>query len=176
MKIGNYTFSLKNLKYIESRSDETNCFGATLYVNGKRFADCGNSGQGGPTDVHIFPECRELGKEIEAFLKTQPKIKAEYIEGLEMECDLEYIVDELVVRTFEERELQKRKNKTKKCLVFLGPKDKSAYRIVKWETPIEAVLMSQGGPEAIKKVIAEKMAEGYTLLNENIPAKLLPNS
>lgn len=63
MKIGTYTFELKGFKYLESRSQETYCFGAILYVNGKRFADCGNSGHGAPRPKFpYFPNVKPWGK------------------------------------------------------------------------------------------------------------------
>lgn len=41
------TFTLKNLKVCEWASEETTCFTATLYVDGKRIGECRNDGQGG---------------------------------------------------------------------------------------------------------------------------------
>lgn len=41
------TFTLKNLKVCEWASEETTCFTATLYVNGKRVGTCSNDGHGG---------------------------------------------------------------------------------------------------------------------------------
>jgi hypothetical protein len=172
MKIGNYTFSLKNFEYLASRSDETNCFGAILCVNGKLFAQCGNSGQGGPTDVHIFPEYRELGKEIEEFLRTQPKAKIERYD-LELDVDLEFIVDELVQQLLLARQERKIKALTKTNLVFKTPYEHYQQHGWKKQT-IESMLKHPQGPDAIRKVIAEELAKGNTLVNENIPAELLP--
>lgn len=174
MKIGNYEFSLKKFEHIESRSDETNCFGAILCVNGKPFADCGNGGCGGPTDVHIRPECRELGQEIEAFLKTQPKVQPEG-HNFELELDLEYIVDDLVYKTLLEKERSKMMAKTKSNLVFKSPA--GHYILGGWKKQtIESMLKHPQGPCLIKKKIAEELAKGYTLLNKNIPDELLPKN
>jgi hypothetical protein len=41
------TYELKNVKIAEWASEETTCFDATLYINGKRIGTCGNDGQGG---------------------------------------------------------------------------------------------------------------------------------
>lgn len=38
---------LKGIKHSEFASEETNCYTATLYVDGKRFATVGNEGHGG---------------------------------------------------------------------------------------------------------------------------------
>ncbi len=174
MKIGNYEFELKGFKCLEGRSEETYCFDATLYVNGKRLASCGNYGHGGNTDVHIFPECEAFGKEVTDFLKTQPKIKSEHIEDFEMDCDLENIVDELVDKLMEARELQKIKNKTKKSLIL---QDGDDYYMRGWKGhTIESMLKDPKGRELVKKAIAEEIAKGRVLINENIPAELLPAS
>jgi hypothetical protein len=41
------TYELKNVKIAEWASEETTCFDATLYMNGKRIGTCGNDGHGG---------------------------------------------------------------------------------------------------------------------------------
>ena len=170
MEIGKYNFELKKFNYLESRSEETHCFGATLYVNGKKLAECGNSGQGGSTDVDIFPECRALGNEVEDFLKMQPKIKDE---DYEFELNLEYIVDVLVENLLIAKELQKLKKMTESALVFRSPS--GDYFKIGWKgSSIESILKRQEGPEAIKNVIAVQVSKGHKLLNENIPRELLP--
>lgn len=171
MKVGNYEFSLKNFKYLESRSEETYCFGAVLYVNNKKLANCGNSGQGGPTDIHFFPQYRQLGSEIEDFLKTQPKVKDEGCD-FEMELNLEYIVDELVVECLKALDLKKLKKQMNKCLVFQNVK--GDYFHIKWKYTIDELLKIQPGRDMLKKTIAEQVAKGNILINENIPSELLP--
>jgi len=63
MKIGNYKFELRGFKYLASRSLDSNCFGAALYVNGKKLAECGNNGYGGPTEIYIGPKYKAFGKD-----------------------------------------------------------------------------------------------------------------
>lgn len=46
------SITLKNVKYAEFASEETACFDATVYVDGKRFCTVSNRGQGGPNDFH----------------------------------------------------------------------------------------------------------------------------
>ena len=171
MIIGNYEFSLKKFKYLESRSEDTNCFSAVLYVNNKKLADCGNSGQGGPTDINFFPQCCQLGREIKEFLKQQPKVRYEDLK-FETELTLELIVGELVTNLLKEQDLKKMKKQTNKCLFFQGPQD--TYYKIKWKLPIEELLKVQQGRNDIKNTIAEEMAKGHILINENIPSELLP--
>ncbi len=171
MKIGNYNFSLKKFEYLASRSDETHCFGAVLCVNGKPFANCGNSGQGGPTDIYVHLECQELGKEIEAFLATQPKVVPPG-HTFELDLDFEYIVDELVQQLFQERRMKKIKALTKSNLVFKTVGE--SYYWHGWQKQaIASILKHPQGPAVIREVIAEELAKGSSLVNENIPEELL---
>lgn len=171
MKVGNYTFELKKFKFIASLSEETYCFSAILYVNDRKFADCDNRGCGGPTEVDIFPECKLFGKEIEDFLKTQPPIKYENPK-LELNLNLEYIVDELVQKQVEAKELQKMKNRTKNNLVFKT--EKGDYFAIGWKKyTLESLLKTPQGQEVIRENIANEIAKRNVLINENIPSELL---
>jgi len=44
--------TLKNFKHAEFASEETECFEATVYVDGKRFCTASNEGRGGPNNYH----------------------------------------------------------------------------------------------------------------------------
>lgn len=171
MKVGKYLFELKSFKFHEDMSDETNCFSAVLCVNGKRVADCSNTGHGGPTDVRFFPEQGDLGREIEAFLATQPKVKpAGY--NFELELDLEYIVDDLVTTILEGKNRKWAERQTQKHLVFQYP---LGYSTKGWKgRTIESMLSDPAGRKLIRQTIAEETAKGRTLVNKNIPAGLLP--
>ena len=43
---------LKNIKHMESLSEETNCYSATLHVNGKKIGTVSNAGHGGPDEFN----------------------------------------------------------------------------------------------------------------------------
>ena len=68
---------LKNVKFYESMSEETNCFQADLFINGKKIAYVKNSGQGGCTDygVHDF-KLHSVLREAEAYFNSMPKKKS----------------------------------------------------------------------------------------------------
>jgi hypothetical protein len=55
---------LKNIKHLESRSEETHCYSASLYFKGRKVAEVGNSGHGGPDDLHVIDEqaLQEVGE------------------------------------------------------------------------------------------------------------------
>lgn len=47
--VNNSRISLKNIKYFEGGSEETFCFVATVYFDGKRVGEARNDGHGGPS-------------------------------------------------------------------------------------------------------------------------------
>lgn len=171
MKVGNYEFALKGIKHFEAGSEETECFVATLYVNGNKLASCENDGHGASTHVLFFPEKQELGEEIKAFLKTQPKIKPEGYD-FEFDLDLEYIVDELLSKHLQEKEHQKMMRRTLKALLF---KDKGGYYEISWKNKsltIDTLLKDPKGRESIGDIIARETGKGAVLINQNIPGDL----
>lgn len=88
---------------------------------------------------------------------------------------MEYIVDDLLNEHLQQKEHQKMMRKTGKVLLF---KDKKGgYYYISWQNKketIDRLLKISKGRESIKKIIAKETANGAVLINENIPAELLP--
>ena len=94
-------FELKNIKYSDFASEETNCFQATLYKNGKRFSTVSNDGKGGCDNYYPFDEKRtnseiwgdvvEINKEL-----NKEKIECSWDKTKTMGNDLEIVVSELL--------------------------------------------------------------------------------
>lgn len=84
--------SLKNVKYCEAMSEDTNAYAATIYVDGKRWANVRNSGQGGHDDVDPisggWKAVRDLNDRIKAtFPRVEHKLFPEGFEpSLETVC------------------------------------------------------------------------------------------
>lgn len=79
--------SLKNVKVHKDMSEETVCFSATLYIDGKRAADVSNSGHGGPNRYYFAD--RALEAKVHAWAKTRPVP----VPGIE---ELDQLVDALL--------------------------------------------------------------------------------
>lgn len=78
---------IKNVRVQEKLSDETLCFSATLYVDGKRAATVSNRGCGGCHNYHWL-DYKNVGQKVEEWAKQQP---------LEFDFDhLDQIVDDLL--------------------------------------------------------------------------------
>lgn len=80
---------LRNISISQRLSEETNCYTATLYLDGKAIADVGNRGCGGPDEVRARPGCNEALDRVEAYCKSLPPIPSEYFaDGLSMSLEL----------------------------------------------------------------------------------------
>lgn len=66
------TIAVKNVRILESMSEETLCFEATVYVDGQRFGTCGNEGRGGPNTYHFeSPALRARFDEVVAQIAAE---------------------------------------------------------------------------------------------------------
>ena len=69
---------LKNVKFYESMSEETNCFEADVFINGKKIAYAKNTGQGGSTDYHVHDfKLHSVLREAENHFLSLPKERNE---------------------------------------------------------------------------------------------------
>jgi hypothetical protein len=87
---------LKNIKHMPSLSEETDAYSATIYVDGKKFAEVSNHGHGGSDDYHSidggWDGLKALNDRIKA---TFPMITSKHFkDGLEP--DLELICGDLL--------------------------------------------------------------------------------
>lgn len=67
---------LKNIKHSEFASHETNCYQATIYIDGKKVGTVENDGQGGCDHVHPW----QLAQQIDEYAKTLPKTVCSFID------------------------------------------------------------------------------------------------
>lgn len=92
--------TLKKLSIYDRMSEETTCFVADVYVDGKKVAIAQNDGRGGNTHVDFLHEVpRERRDEIAKALKSE--IPAEYAS---FTSGIEWAVDKLVDAAAQEKE------------------------------------------------------------------------
>jgi hypothetical protein len=60
---------LRNVKYAAFASQETSCFEAAIYIDGKREGEAHNDGHGGSTSIHPYA----LQQRLDAYAKTLPR-------------------------------------------------------------------------------------------------------
>ena len=165
-------FELKNIKFYESMSEETNCFQADLFINGKKIAYVKNAGYGGPTDygVHDF-KLQNVLRTAELYCLSLPKEKIEgMISDFEFQPSLESRIDDLFEQWLKEKGVKKFVKDMEKGLMY---GTEYSYTIITWNLPFKTMLSLQQGKEVVRNKIIELTKAGKTILNTNIPQELL---
>ena len=123
--------ALKNIKHIDSLSEETYCYSATIYVDGKRWGKCNNSGNGGPDNTHPFKGGWEEFKRIDELVKaTYPKWASPVDASIELDTNLEMVCSELVTEWLYKKEL---KSQLRRKWVY--ERDGDIYEVPKSRVP-----------------------------------------
>lgn len=92
--------TLKNISHNERLSEETNCFSATIYIDGKKAGEASNHGHGGPTMIHPH----DLEQRIDTYAKTLPPLE---VEGTSLEMNAEMLIDDLLTAHLLRRDMLK---------------------------------------------------------------------
>jgi hypothetical protein len=164
-------FELKNIKFYESMSEETNCFQADLFINGKKIAYVKNTGQGGCTDygVHDF-KLQNVLRVAELYCLSLPKEKIEgMMSDFEFQPTLESRIDDLFEQWLKAKGDKKFVKDMEKGLMY---GNKYSYTIITWNLPFKTMLSMQQGREIIRNKIIQLRVDKETILNTNIPAEL----
>ena len=166
---------LKNIKVNMSFSEETICFTADLYMDGKKVGYCKNNGCGGDTDIHGIEKLYSDDiKKMEEYCKTLPKVKI----GLhEYEQSLEGVIGDIIDNYVNEREKKKFQKKMEKDMLkwlILSKGDPNRYETVGWKKfTIQQMIEHPYGQLSLKKTIQNMKDKGYTILNTNIPQEFM---
>jgi hypothetical protein len=167
---------LKNIKFSEALSEETNAFVADVYVNKVKVAYARNDGHGGCTFYHLCDaKHSELLKQAEDFCLALPPLK---YGGMELPMSLEMKIDNLLedwLRAKDEAKLGKKLQKD--MLTGLCIKTPNGYTQLTWKSgsrklTIAELVSVQNGRDLLKNAIAKAKAEGKEVLNTNIPQHL----
>jgi hypothetical protein len=152
---------LRKVRFNEKMSDETNCFSAEIWVDGKHLADVSNRGCGGSNDYDVVGlSHNQTNAEWEAFQK--------YCKDQPHEFEFEYedqIVDALFSKWMEKdnaRRAQAQLNrwcKTKTVYRLKGDKEGSWWSI---KTPFS--------PAVEARLVAKYGDRLETIANKGVPA------
>ena len=138
MTIQQTRITIGSLKVAEFASEETTCFSATVYLDGKAFARASNEGRGGNTNFEPLgrkgwndPAFQKMLKEAEAFASSFPPEVTEYddpqdpSQKMTIPYSLEYLVNGLVEDTrFQKRMASAYRRTAKRRVLFLKPDGK----------------------------------------------------
>ena len=157
---------MKSIKHFASGSQETYCYTAVVYLDGKPFADVSNDGHGGCDYVHPHdksPLTKVKGAwgkkfdEIEEYFASLPKTdvgKYEWSpEGFDQK--FEYWCAEQVTNFLDKKELKRLLNR---CVVAQIKRD-GELKVYQWNKP-------KGKPDWLLKEMIKKENSGATILND----------
>ena len=95
---------LKALKYSDFASQETHCFQANIYIDGKMRGTADNDGRGGMTTIRPW----QLHNEIKLYTdKIPPKVYTYGDQSMTLEASPDSYIDELVTLALHERDLKR---------------------------------------------------------------------
>jgi hypothetical protein len=139
---------LKNIKHSEFASQETNCYQATIYIDGKRVGTVENAGHGGCDNVYPY----QVAQQIDAYAKTLPKTVCSFIDPetgkpAEMEQTHETIFGDILTSWLMSKDLKRLMSKR---IVFVK-EDGNVYETKALKADQLKINLNQGRlPEMLK--------------------------
>ena len=157
---------MKSIKHFASGSQETYCYTAVVYLDGKPFADVSNDGHGGCDYVHPHDKSpltkvqgawRKKFDEIEEYFASLPNLDVgvhDWMpEGLSQSFEL--WCGEQVTNFLDKKELKRRMNR---CVVAQIKRD-GELKVYQWNKP-------KGKPDWLLKEMIKKENSNATILND----------
>ena len=164
---------LKNVKINESFSEETTCFMADVFINGKKVAHAKNNGQGGDTDYYHYEGQREVLIQAEKFCSELPKQEIVYGDTTHrFKQTLETVIDDLLFAKGKEKENKKIEKLCDRNIVW-GKANGIDYSYVGFNGNHKIVDMQKSisGQKALEKLIErvkKELREGDIIFNKNL--------
>ena len=160
---------LKRISFNERMSEETNCFVAEIYINGKKAGYCKNDGKGGCTNYNG----NILIREAEAYCKTLPNNKYG-------EQSFEDVINNLLDAHLKDKDfgrIEKKMHKTYLSAICYGKKvvgheyaNGYEYATVFWKGKTLSQIPLQYLQKAYDDIKANKLQNGDVVLNNNLEA------
>lgn len=161
---------LKNIKFSEWNSEETNCFQAIVYFKGKKVGIVGNEGHGGCTWVQPLEDMqafKEFRAECEAFAEAN---KEEYYETYTI---LDLIFEEWLEEYYAKKDKARMQREFNKGICYTKDESKGTFAVLtfskgKSKVTISQMIMSTNGRDMLKRSCDKLIAEGNVILNTNL--------
>ena len=167
--------TLKKIYTNEKFSEETNCFKADIYLNGKKVGYAENDGRGGNTTYYgIEHHWSEDIKRMEEYCKTLPPIvytKEKHGMDFTIDMTLEHHIDNIISDYLNEKaEKQLAKNFDKGiCYGSTYSYSTITFNVGKKKITITEMLKTTKGTQMLIDTCNDKIKEGKKILNTNLP-------
>ena len=157
---------LKNIKFSEALSEETNAFTANLYYKGRKCGYVKNEGHGGNTLVQSYPETKKIFENCVEYCNSLPPYTYDF-NGREITFnqDIELVVDNLFEEWLRNKERKRMEKRMKTCLIW-GIPNGSHYKSVNFKKPLNTI-----DREVLQSYInryKESFEDGEVYLNTNL--------
>lgn len=164
---------LKNVKVNQAFSEETTCFIADVFVNGKKVAHAKNDGRGGCTDYYHYEGQRELLNQVELFCKELPKKPIDFGDKIvEFNQSLESVIDDLL---FEKEKAKEQKKIDKLCEnhIVWGKPNGYSYSVLSFNgkpkfADIKNTILGQKALERLINRVKGELRECEIIFNNNL--------
>jgi len=143
--------ALRGIKHVPSMSEETECFSATVYIDGEKRGTVGNRGCGGSDDFHPHG----LEAELDAYAKTLPPHVSSYDKTI-LPMSAELLVADLLGKALDERMLKRQC--AKKTLFRVKGDPDGEYRQIK----------APYGPKVVDYIFGKYGGPNVEILNETL--------
>lgn len=160
---------LKKISFSERMSEETNCFVADIYINGKKAGYCKNDGRGGCTEYHGNTKADNvLIAKVEKYCKTLPHDKYG-------EQSFEDVINDFLEAHLKAKDLERIEKKMHKAYlsaICYGKKVANGYEYATtfWKGRTLSQIPLQYLQKAYDDVKAKKLQSGDVILNDNLEA------
>jgi hypothetical protein len=163
---------LKNVKFSEWNSEETNCFQAVVYFNGVKSAMVQNEGHGGSTDLYPIGDNFEAFRKVRAYCQSQADANRE--EYFETYTIIDLIFEDWLKDHYAKKDqLKLSKNFNKGICYATVDEEKEKYAILTFNKGKQKVTISEMqsnvyGRQHLIKSCEKLVADGYKILNTNL--------
>lgn len=160
---------LKNVKFSEWNSEETNCFQATIYFKGKKVGIAYNQGHGGPTDIHTtnMQDYKEIRDYCKAFADAN---EGEYYDTFTL---VDIIFEEWLKEHYEKKDRARMEKNFEKGICYTKDESKGTFAIMTFnrgtsKVTISQMIMNTSGRDMLRKTCDKLISEGNKILNTNL--------
>ena len=164
LTLAGYKFTLKNIQY-GIHSEETVDYMADLYCNGKLIATVENDGHGGCSMARWNHDNLELVRQVEQDVRKVVWLTCK--DGTELYYTLGQVADDILELIERNKEI----SRLQKNALVLEKEDSIYFSTLEYKNSIKDILTVS--PKILELGIRRAKKDGWTIVNTNIPAKLL---